>query len=364
MFTGIIQAVATVASLIDRNGLRTLTLQFPTGFTQDLAVGASVSVDGVCLTVTDLKADHRASFDVVLQSLSLTTLDALRAGSRVNVERSAHREAEVGGHPLSGHIDCTASLVEIRRPPNNCVLRMALRAPWMRYVFEKGYVAINGASLTVAKARREPDGSGWIEVWLIPETLRMTTFADKGLGADLNVEIDRHTQVVVDTVRDAVNQQLGSMRAVLEALLREHGVELEDLSHSILLRDTTSGTHRAVQRLPRTSIPNGGQTTMATKRSKTTKKTKPKDDPIGPHDDPIGPHDDPIGPHGKKPKKAKKKAKKSAKSKQPKRRSNASECQLRLAAQLAICLRPHAASAHESPRASATWRNRFALRPP
>ena len=177
------------------------------------------------------------------------------------------------------------------------MLRMALSAPWMRYVFEKGYLAVNGASLTVAKAQRESDGSGWIEVWLIPETLRMTTFADKGVGADLNVEIDRQTQVVVDTVRDAVSEQLGAMRPVLEALLREHGIELEDLSHPILLRDTTSAAHRPAQRLPRTSTPDGGQATMATKRSKTA---------AGPHDDSVGPHDDSAGPHGKKPKKARK----------------------------------------------------------
>jgi riboflavin synthase len=316
MFTGIVQGVATVSALSDKAGLRSLTLEFPDGFTRELAIGASVSVDGVCLTVTDLKEGGRASFDVVLQSLSLTTLDTLRVGSRINVERSAHEGAEVGGHPLSGHVDCTASLVRIRRPPNNCVLRLALSAPWMRYVFEKGYIAINGASLTVAKAQRERDGSGWIEVWLIPETLRMTTFAEKDVGAPLNIEIDRHTQVVVDTVREAVSEQLGSLRPVLEALLRKHGIELEDLSHSNLLRDTTLR-----ERVPSTSILDGGKATMATKRSKTSnKKSKPKDDPAGPHDDPAGPHDDPAGPHddpagphGKKPSKKKK-------AKQPKKK--------------------------------------------
>jgi riboflavin synthase len=96
----------------------------------------------------------------------------------------------------------------------------------MRYVFAKGYVAVDGASLTVAEARKEPGGAGWFEVWLIPETLRMTTFGAKDVGAAVNVEIDRATQVMVDTVRDAVDERLGPLLPALEALLRERGVDV------------------------------------------------------------------------------------------------------------------------------------------
>jgi riboflavin synthase len=120
---------------------------------------------------------------------------------------------------------------EIRRPDNNHVLRIALAAPWMRYVFAKGYIAVNGASLTVAEARRERDGSGWFEVWLIPETLRMTTFGDKPVDAPLNIEIDRQTQVVVDTVRDAIEERLGPLLPALEQLLRDNGLQTGDLPH-------------------------------------------------------------------------------------------------------------------------------------
>jgi riboflavin synthase len=94
----------------------------------------------------------------------------------------------------------------------------------MRYVFAKGYVAVNGASLTVAEAQRDPGGSGWFEVWLIPETLRMTTFGDKRVGDSLNVEIERSTQVMVDTVRDAVAERLGPLLPALEAFARERGL--------------------------------------------------------------------------------------------------------------------------------------------
>ncbi|WP_164963294.1 riboflavin synthase subunit alpha [Rubrivivax sp. JA1026] len=227
MFTGIVQGIATVAALADRPGLRSFTLRFPPGFADGLAIGASVAVDGVCLTVTELEGSDAARFDVMQQSLSLTTLGTLAEGSRVNVERAAKDGAEIGGHPLSGHVDFTATVAEVRRPENNHVLRIAVPAPWMRYVFPKGYIAINGASLTVAEADRE---AGWFEVWLIPETLRQTTFGDKAPGAALNVEIERATQVFVDTVRATLEERLGPLLPALESLLRERGLNPEALA--------------------------------------------------------------------------------------------------------------------------------------
>ena len=225
MFTGIVQGIARVAQLSDRAGLRCITLEFPSGFADGLAIGASVSVDGTCLTVTALRAEHSADFDVMQQTLALTTLGSLTAGSRVNVERAAKDGAEIGGHPLSGHIDFSARVAEIRQPENNHVLRIAVPAPWMRYVFTKGYIAVNGASLTVAEAQREPGGAGWFEVWLIPETLRMTTFGDTLVGDALNIEIERATQVMVDTVREAVAEKLGPLLPALEAFARERGID-------------------------------------------------------------------------------------------------------------------------------------------
>jgi len=226
MFTGIVQAVATVSVLVDKPGLRSFTLAFPGGFCDGLEIGASVSVDGVCLTVTELVGEDAANFDVMQQSLSLTTLDALKVGSRVNVERAARDGAEIGGHPLSGHVDFQAVLASVRNPENNHVMRIAVPSPWMRYIFPKGYIAINGASLTVSDASR---AEGWFEVWLIPETLRMTTFGEKAVGASLNIEIERGTQVVVDTIRATVEERLGPLMGPLTELLRERGVEVETL---------------------------------------------------------------------------------------------------------------------------------------
>jgi len=238
MFTGIVQGIASVQNLVEKPGLRTFTLRFPPGFTAGLLVGASVSVDGVCLTVTGMRSADTADFDVMLQSLNVTTLPALAEGGTVNVERAARDGAEIGGHPLSGHVDCLATLADIRRPENNHVLRLEMPAPWMRYVFAKGYIALNGVSLTVATAQRERDGSGWFEVWLIPETLRMTTFAVKAVGDAINIEIERQTQVFVDTIRDAIEERFGALQPALEALLRDRGLDLDALAQPVALPKT------------------------------------------------------------------------------------------------------------------------------
>lgn len=231
MFTGIVQGMASVEGLTDRPGLRSVRLRFPAGFAHGLEIGASVSCDGVCLTVTALHGDDAASFDVMQQSLGLTTLGGLAEGSLINVERAAKDGAEIGGHPLSGHIDVTGTLLSIRQPENNHVLRIGLPPRWMRYVFAKGYIAVNGASLTVAEADRQ---AGWFEVWLIPETLRMTTFGAKQVGDTLNIEIERSTQVFVDTVRDALDERLGPLLPALEALLRERGLSTDELARPML----------------------------------------------------------------------------------------------------------------------------------
>ena len=227
MFTGIVQGVADIVALTDRPGLRTFRLRFPPGFAEGLAIGASVACDGVCLTVTVLHGDNEAEFDVMQQSLTLTTLGRFAVGDQLNVERAARDGAEIGGHPLSGHVDFTATLEAVRQPENNHVMRIRVPEPWMRYVFAKGYIAINGASLTVAEANRR---EGWFEVWLIPETLRQTTFGAKQPGDALNIEIERSTQVFVDTVRDALEERLGPLLPALETLLRQQGLSTEDLA--------------------------------------------------------------------------------------------------------------------------------------
>ena len=225
MFTGIVQGTAKIAKIADREGLRTFTLDFPPGFCVDLAIGASVSTDGVCLTVTEILSENQATFDVMLQSLAITTLGSYQEGDRANVERAAKDGAEIGGHPLSGHVDFTSEVVMVKSSDTNRLMRFSIPEAFRKYVFAKGYIAIHGASLTVAEVNRQ---ESWFEVWLIPETRRATVFEDMAVGDLLNIEIERSTQVVVDTVREAVQDSLGRLAPVLEALLQEKGLSLDD----------------------------------------------------------------------------------------------------------------------------------------
>jgi riboflavin synthase len=137
MFTGIIQGVATITSINDVEGMRTFTLELPQGFSDGLQIGASVSVDGVCLTVTAIPAPTAVEFDVVLQSLSVTTLGSYSVGSKVNIERAAKDGAEIGGHPLSGHIDFSAQIESLRTSTTNHVIRVHVPFNFRKYIFQR-----------------------------------------------------------------------------------------------------------------------------------------------------------------------------------------------------------------------------------
>lgn len=227
MFTGIIQSVATIIDITDDNGIRSFNLEFKPGFCQDLEIGASVAVDGVCLTVTEILTDIHVKFDVMLQSLKITTLSQYSVNSLVNVERAAKDGAEIGGHPLSGHVDFYTSILKVTQHQDNYCIRFDLPHQWQRYIFSKGYIALNGASLTIADVDKK---EGWFEVWLIPETRRMTTFELKNEGDAINVEIERQTQVIVDTVRDVLEQNLGELFPLLEKFVEQQGGDLSKLA--------------------------------------------------------------------------------------------------------------------------------------
>ncbi len=231
MFTGIIQAVANIKSIVDKNGIRTFEIEFPFGFCDRLEIGASVSVDGVCLTVTELLSSTRVKFDVMLQSLNITTLSQYSENAQVNVERAAKDGAEIGGHPLSGHVDFFANVMDISHIEDNYRIRISVSKKWLRYIFPKGYIAVNGASLTISDVDKK---EGWFDVWLIPETRRMTVFESKVVGDALNIEIERGTQVVVDTVRATLEENLGELLPMLEALLEKQGVDVSALASTKL----------------------------------------------------------------------------------------------------------------------------------
>lgn len=209
MFTGIVQGQGQVHSVGRKPGIIELWLELSPALLQDVTRGGSISVDGVCLTVTEFDTS-RVRFDVMQETLNCSTLGQLSAGNKVNIERAARGDQEIGGHQLSGHVDCMAEVAAIETPQNNKVLTFRLDPKWMRYIFAKGYIALNGTSLTIAAVDKSTSS---FTVWLIPETLSVTTFGSKKIGDKINVEIERSTQVIVDTVRDFLKENLKELAA-------------------------------------------------------------------------------------------------------------------------------------------------------
>jgi riboflavin synthase len=197
MFTGIVQGIATIVSASRTADLLKVVVQFPPGGLDGVQLGASISLNGCCLTVVAVEPGNLAAFDLVQETIARCNLRDSAPGMQVNFERSLRVGDEVGGHFLSGHVDAVASLVGLERYEESRDVTLEAPAMLMKYIFEKGYVALNGASLTVASVERELQR---FRVSLIPETLSRTTFGVLGVGSTVNVEVDRTTQAVVETV--------------------------------------------------------------------------------------------------------------------------------------------------------------------
>ena len=192
MFTGIVQALIPVTFVQEREGLTTFSLLFPKSLLKGLQLGASVSVDGVCLTVTRIEDNH-VFFDVIQETLKRTTLDKLSMGRKVNVERSLKMGQELGGHIVSGHVFGKAPIVSLDSLTNQCKMTLQLDPSWKRFIVPKGFIAIDGVSLTVS---HEED----LSVYLIPETLQRTTLGFKKIGDIVNVELEGEMQRIVLSV--------------------------------------------------------------------------------------------------------------------------------------------------------------------
>ena len=198
MFTGIVQGIGTVRSVTKGTTVWTFAIELPD--TSGLQRGASVAVHGVCLTATDIVGSC-VHFDVISETLERTTLSSLEAGSEVNIERSLKMGDELGGHLLSGHIMATGTVEQRTAVGEGVDLQIGVPAELMKYINEKGYIALNGASLTVGTVIDRA-----FTVHLIPETLRLTTFGSAQVGDGINIEIDAMTQTVVATVERMLKQ--------------------------------------------------------------------------------------------------------------------------------------------------------------
>ncbi|RUO25584.1 riboflavin synthase [Aliidiomarina minuta] len=202
MFTGIVQTKAKVNAIQDKEQFRHLILETEPKHLKDLEIGASIAINGCCLTVVDFESQGLVHFDVIDETLRLTNLGQLNPGDRVNFERSLTVGRELGGHIVSGHVHCTAEVTQRVDSANNC--RMFLKVPpeWMEFILVKGFVAVDGASLTVGETT---DEGFWLH--LIPETLGVTTLGEAAPGSLLNIEADQQTMAIVATVKRVLAQQ-------------------------------------------------------------------------------------------------------------------------------------------------------------
>ena len=173
---------------------RTHTVELPEDMAGGLQTGASVAHNGCCLTVTETDG-RTARFDLMAETLDKTNLGRLKAGDLVNLERAARFGDEIGGHLMSGHITATTEILRIERTEHNTTMHFALPAALKPYILPKGFVGLDGCSLTIGSV-----GEDSFCVHLIPETLRRTLFGTRQAGDTVNLEIDPQTQAVVDTV--------------------------------------------------------------------------------------------------------------------------------------------------------------------
>ncbi|CNE16716.1 riboflavin synthase [Yersinia mollaretii] len=202
MFTGIVQGTAPVVAIEEKSNFRTHVVDMPTEMLPELALGASVAHNGCCLTVTAVEG-NRVSFDLMKETLRITNLGDIQVGDVVNLERAAKFSDEIGGHLMSGHIICTAEITKIYTSENNRQIWFRMPSDdLMKYVLHKGFIGIDGISLTIG----EVIGNRFC-VHLIPETLARTTLGKKRLGHRVNIEIDPQTQAVVDTVERVLAQR-------------------------------------------------------------------------------------------------------------------------------------------------------------
>jgi riboflavin synthase len=182
MFTGLVESIGRVRSLDRRGDAARLTLETP--LAAGLSLGESLAVNGCCLTVTSTDGDS-ACFDLLGETLARTNLGGLAPGARVNLERALRADGRFGGHFVQGHIDTTTEVLSAETKGADLNLIIALPEAGARYLIEKGSIAVNGVSLTVASLGEDRFG-----LWIIPHTLQETNLGDLRTGSPVNLEYD------------------------------------------------------------------------------------------------------------------------------------------------------------------------------
>jgi len=202
VFTGIVQGVCPVVSCETHAGIARVAVDLD-DLARGLELGASIALNGACVTATEIDGSL-VGFDLIKETIELSNLGELVAGTTVNIERSFRVGDEVGGHILSGHVAGVAVVTHIKSDGGHRLVTMAVPREWMAYLLLKGFVALNGVSLTIAEVDRS---AATIAVSLIPETLARTTFSRVEVGDRINLEVDSQTQAIVDTVRAVLQDE-------------------------------------------------------------------------------------------------------------------------------------------------------------
>ena len=193
MFTGIVQGTGTIIDINKKNSVLNLNIKVPQPIAKKLTIGDSLALDGVCLTVTRI-SDVNVSFDVVNETQNRTIISNYDKNSVINLETSLEFGQQVGGHLVSGHVQTLGTIKEVEIDGDAKNILFEIPDGYCKYIFEKGYIAINGCSLTIGKVVKNT-----FYVHLIPETLRATNLDNLIYGNRVNLELDQNTVTIVDT---------------------------------------------------------------------------------------------------------------------------------------------------------------------
>ena len=195
MFSGIVQETGKVIGFVKEKDIYNLSIECSSEFISDLKKGASISVDGVCLTVKDENPEI-LRFDLVEETIKRTNFQNIKTGDNVNLERSLKMGDEIGGHPVSGHIHGISKVISIDKRDQSWDVKFSVESFMHDYMLHKGYVAINGCSLTVGEVSNES-----FMIHLIPETLSITNLFQLEQDSIVNIELDQNTIIIADTVK-------------------------------------------------------------------------------------------------------------------------------------------------------------------
>ena len=201
MFSGIVQTVGKIESIKDKNHIKTIRIETHGDYLEDIAIGQSVSVDGVCLSLVK-KNNEYCEFEAVEETIDRTTLGRYKQGTKVNLEKSLKFGDTVGGHFVSGHIHTRGSIVEVELVGESKNILVEIEEKWIKYLTEKGYISVNGASITIGKVSKNT-----FYVHLIPETLKTTNLDELIYDNYVNLEFDQATIAIVDTTERLINQK-------------------------------------------------------------------------------------------------------------------------------------------------------------